>query len=65
MKDEFGNGNYTLSQYVIYINIFECRRNTTFDKKLDELALDEMSLDKPTSHAHTQCFPSFVGYGYM
>ena len=53
MKDKFGNGNYTLSQYVIYINIFECRRNTTFDKKLDELALDEMSLDKPSPHTHT------------
>ena len=31
---------------VIYINIFEFRRNTTFDKNLDELALDEMSLDE-------------------
>ena len=46
MKDKFVNENYTLSQYVIYINIFELRRNTTFDKTLDELALDEMSLDK-------------------
>ena len=46
MKDKFVNENYTLSQYVIYINIYELRQNTTFDKTLDELALDEMSLDK-------------------
>ena len=31
---------------VIYINIFEFRRNTTFDKNLDELTLDETSLDE-------------------
>ena len=46
MKDKLVNGNSTLSQYVIYINIFEFRRNTTFDKNLDKLALDKMLLDK-------------------
>ena len=45
MKDKFVNGNYTLSQYVIHI-IFEFRRNTTFDKNLDALALDKMSLNE-------------------
>ena len=37
---------YGVLHSVIYINIFEFRRNTTFDANFDELALDKMSLDE-------------------
>ena len=45
VKDKFVNENYTLSQNVIYI-VFEFRRNTTFDKNLDELALDKLGINR-------------------